>query len=84
MRDAPRLNRFATYSVRLPGTAGAMLLPVWDAKAQRRSSTAAMPARFTRLIQEIGKGHDSYRLTGIDDYQTPDRMTSHQVRGLVD
>jgi len=61
-----------------------MLLPVWDAKVQRRSSTAAMPARFTRLIQEIGKGHDSYRLSGIDDYQTPDRMASHQVRSLVD
>ena len=60
-----------------------MLLPVWDAKVQRRSSTAAMPVRFTRLIQEIGKGHDSCRLAGIDDNQTADRMASHQVRSLV-
>ena len=60
-----------------------MLLPVWDAKVQRRSSTAAMPASFTCLVEKIGKRHDPCRLAGIDDYQTPDRMASHQVRSLV-
>ena len=60
-----------------------MLLPVRHSIVQCGPSTAAMPARFTRLVQEIGKGHDSDRLTGIDDYQTPDRMASHQVRSLV-
>jgi hypothetical protein len=60
-----------------------MLFPVRHSIVQCRSSTAAMPARFTRLVQKISKRHDSYRLAGIDDDQTPDRMPSHYVGSLV-
>lgn len=83
-RDEPGLRRFARLSLQLPGSASAMLFPVRDSIVQCRSSTAAMPAGFTRLVQKIGKRYDSGRLAGIDDNQTADRMPSHQVGSLVD
>lgn len=60
-----------------------MLFPVRHSIVQCGSSTAAMPASFTRLVEKIGKRHDSYRLAGVDDDQTPDRMPSHYVGSLV-
>ncbi len=61
-----------------------MLFPVRHSIVQCGPSAAAMPARFTCLVQKIGQRHDSYRLAGVNDNQAPDRMTSHQVGSFVD